>query len=63
MTFVVTIILSILGQCGDLVFSQIKRHFNIKDYSNIMPGHGGVLDRLDSIIFVLFGYIILFVVL
>lgn len=56
---VITLILSILGQCGDLVFSQIKRHFGIKDYSNIMPGHGGVLDRLDSIIFVLFGYIIL----
>ena len=55
----VSIILSIIGQCGDLVFSQIKRHFGIKDYSNIMPGHGGVLDRLDSIIFVLFGYIIL----
>ena len=63
MTFIVTVVLSILGQCGDLVFSQIKRHFNIKDYSNIMPGHGGVLDRLDSIIFVLFGYIILFVIL
>ena len=59
LTILITIVLSILGQCGDLVFSQIKRHFNIKDYSNIMPGHGGVLDRLDSIIFVLFGYIIL----
>ena len=53
-------ILSIVGQCGDLVFSQIKRQFGIKDYSNIMPGHGGVLDRLDSIIFVLFSYMIKF---
>lgn len=63
LTILVTTLLSILGQAGDLVFSQIKRHYNIKDYSNIMPGHGGVLDRLDSIIFVLFGYIILAVFL
>ena len=59
----VTMILSIVGQCGDLVFSQIKRYFGIKDYSNLMPGHGGVLDRLDSMIFVLFGYIIISVIL
>jgi len=56
---IMTSFLSVIGQCGDLVFSQIKRYFNIKDYSNLMPGHGGVLDRLDSIIFVLFGYIII----
>ena len=62
-TIVLTILLSILGQVGDLVFSSIKRHFNIKDFSNIMPGHGGVLDRLDSIIFVLFGYIIFSVII
>lgn len=48
----VTLLLSLIGQLGDLVFSAIKRHFNIKDYGNIMPGHGGVLDRLDSILFV-----------
>jgi len=59
LTILMTLVLSVIGQCGDLVFSQIKGHFGIKDYSNIMPGHGGVLDRLDSIIFVLFGYIIL----
>jgi len=53
----VTFFLSILGQFGDLVFSAIKRYFNIKDFSNIMPGHGGILDRLDSIIFVILGYI------
>lgn len=51
--------LSILGQIGDLFFSSIKRYYGIKDYSNIMPGHGGVLDRLDSIIFVLIGYMLI----
>ena len=56
-------VLSIVGQCGDLIFSRIKRHFGIKDYSNIMPGHGGILDRLDSIIFVLFSYMIISVIL
>lgn len=58
-----TMILSIAGQFGDLVFSSIKRHFKVKDFSNIMPGHGGILDRLDSIIFVLLLYtlILLFI--
>ncbi len=52
----ITILLSIIGALGDLVFSSIKRHFGIKDYGNIMPGHGGVLDRLDSILFVILAF-------
>ena len=44
--------LSIMGEIGDLMFSSIKRYFNKKDYSNIIPGHGGVLDRFDSVIFI-----------
>lgn len=52
----ITLFLSILGQFGDLVFSAIKRYFSKKDFSNIMPGHGGVLDRIDSILFVLLGF-------
>ena len=52
----VTIFLSIIGQFGDLVFSAIKRYFGVKDFSNIMPGHGGVLDRFDSIIFIMLSY-------
>lgn len=50
---IITLFLTIIGQLGDLFFSFIKRNFKIKDFSNIMPGHGGVLDRLDSIIFVM----------
>jgi phosphatidate cytidylyltransferase len=42
---------NITTQIGDLAFSVIKRQHGIKDYGNIFPGHGGVLDRLDSMIF------------
>lgn len=52
----ITLFLSVVGQFGDLVFSAIKRYFKTKDFSNIMPGHGGILDRLDSIIFVVLGF-------
>ena len=55
----ITIILSIIGQIGDLIFSKIKRENDIKDFSNIMPGHGGILDRIDSLSFIVFTYVII----
>lgn len=45
----ITLVLTVAGQMGDLMFSMIKRHYEIKDFSNLLPGHGGLTDRIDSI--------------
>lgn len=50
---IVTMTLSIIGEIGDLVFSQIKRFYDQKDFSNIIPGHGGFLDLFDSLVFII----------
>ncbi len=56
MSYLAVIIYGVIGsalaQLGDLTASVIKRHAKIKDFGNVMPGHGGIIDRLDSIFFV-----------
>ena len=54
-----TMLLCLIGQLGDLVFSSIKRYYEVKDFSNLIPGHGGILDRFDSLVFVTFAFIML----
>lgn len=59
----ITTFVSIAGQTGDLVASKLKRTYGLKDYGNIFPGHGGVLDRLDSAIYAALSLLMLFVLL
>ena len=61
---IVSMLLSIIGQIGDLAASTIKRYAGVKDFGRLIPGHGGMLDRLDSIIFVApFAYFFLTIML
>ena len=48
---IVALVLSMASQCGDLFESWLKRRFDAKDSSGLIPGHGGVMDRLDGFIF------------
>ena len=60
---VMCISLTMTSQIGDLTFSSMKRTFEVKDFSQILPGHGGSLDRFDSILFnaMVFGIFIHFI--
>ena len=59
----ITFILTIMDQIGDLIFSKLKRENDIKDFSNTMPGHGGALDRLDSTLVIFITYVALSLIL
>lgn len=60
---IIAIVLSLVGQMGDFAASSIKRYTGIKDFSNLIPGHGGMLDRIDSVIFIApFAYFLLMLI-
>ena len=63
--FIIGCVGAFIAMCGDLVASAVKRNNNVKDYGNVIPGHGGILDRFDSVLFtapVVYFMIVLFMI-
>lgn len=60
---IISLFVSLAGQLGDLIASKIKRDYDIKDFSKLFPGHGGVLDRFDSTLFASFILVVVFILL
>lgn len=58
-----SLLITIVSQIGDLIASKLKREYGIKDYGAIFPGHGGVMDRFDSLIITTWGFIVLLIFL
>ena len=60
---IITCVLSAIGQIGDFSASSIKRYVGVKDFGNLIPGHGGIMDRFDSLIFIApFAYFLLMLI-
>ena len=56
LAIIMSLFLSLIGELGDLIKSTIKRYEKVKDFSNLIPGHGGIMDRVDSLMFIVLMY-------